>query len=337
MCVAGGADWVGFEAVLATREKLRRRWLKVPARHSRGARAQDPSIREIASQISMDPSFRQMASTLAAGAPAGGAAAAAPPALDPSAYMNAMQGMMTNPEFLQMAERLGTQMMRDPAVSSMLSQMSNPGYASDMKAKMDELKNDPELAAIMAEIETGGPAAMVKYWNDPSVLAKLGRAMGGDGALAALGGGMGGYGALTEVGETDGEEEDEDEEELTLHSAASTGDHESLAVLLKQPGVAVNAADGEGRTALHFACGYGELQCVEALLDARAEVDAVDKNANTALHYAAGYGKVEVVRLLVDAGASVVLKNADGKSPLDVARLNSQEDVLACLEKDVFL
>ena len=55
------------------------------------------------------------------------------------------------------------------------------------------------------------------------------------------------------------------------------------------------------------------------------------------LHYAAGYGRADVVKLLVDAGASVTLRNLDGKSPLDVAKLNDQEDVVQALEADVFL
>ncbi len=225
-------------------------------------------------------------------------------------------------------------------MSGMLSQMNNPAYSNMMQDKMSELKNDPELAAIMKEIETGGPQAMMKYWNDPNVLSKLGKAMGGDGALAALGGGaaLGGLGGVDDVDEDDeGGDEDEEEGELTLHSAASTGDDEALAVLLAAPECDVNEKDEEGRTALHFACGYGEIACAEKLLAAKANADALDKNSNTALHYAAGYGRRDVVQLLIDAGASVVLKNADGKTPSDVARLNNQAEVLQALEKDVFL
>ena len=72
--------------------------------------AQDPSIRESAQQISLDPAFRQMAGSLAQSA--GSEGGTATPAVDPAAYMQAMQGMMSNPAFMQMAERLGTQMMQ---------------------------------------------------------------------------------------------------------------------------------------------------------------------------------------------------------------------------------
>lgn len=61
----------------------------------------------------------------------------------------------------------------------------------------------------------------------------------------------------------------------------------------------MDEADEEGRTALQFACGFGELACARILLEANARVDAVDKNKNTALHYAAGYGQKETVELLL--------------------------------------
>lgn len=66
-------------------------------------------------------------------------------------------------------------------------------------------------------------------------------------------------------------------------------------------------------------------------------MDAVDKNNNTALHYAAGYGRRECVELLLKNGAAVTAENSDGKTPIDVAKLNKQKDVLTLLEKDAFL
>jgi len=98
-----------------------------------------------------------------------------------------------------------------------------------------------------------------------------------------------------------------------------------------------NLADSEGRTTLHFACGYGEVKCAKILLETGAAVDALDKNKNTALHYAAGYGRKECVELLLEHGAAVTLQNLDGKTPIDVAKLNSQDAVLKLLEKDAFL
>ena len=79
------------------------------------------------------------------------------------------------------------------------------------------------------------------------------------------------------------------------------------------------------------------MKCAEILCDNKADCNAVDKNKNTPLHYAAGYGRADIVKLLVDAGASVTLRNLDGKSPLDVAKLNEQDDVVSALEADVFL
>ncbi|KAH9656753.1 hypothetical protein KPL70_022798 [Citrus sinensis] len=60
--------------------------------------------------------------------------------------------------------------------------------------------------------------------------------------------------------------------------------------------------DLEGRTTLHFACGYGEVECAQLLLKAGANVDVVDKNKT--------------------------LQNMDRKTPIDVAKLNSQHDML---------
>lgn len=99
----------------------------------------------------------------------------------------------------------------------------------------------------------------------------------------------------------DGEEE-EDTSELPVHAAASEGDAAKLRKLLTEDSSTKDAKDSEGRTALHFACGYGELDCVKVLLEFEADIDALDENKNTALHYAAGYGQAECVKLLLESG-----------------------------------
>jgi hypothetical protein len=48
-----------------------------------------------------------------------------------------------------------------------------------IEGAMKSLKDDPEMGEIFNELEAGGPAAMMKYWNNPEVLKKLGETMGG--------------------------------------------------------------------------------------------------------------------------------------------------------------
>ena len=77
------------------------------------------------------------------------------------------------------------------------------------------------------------------------------------------------------------------------------GDVDALKELL-QGGSDKDEKDDEGRTALHFACGYGEIACAEELIKAGADIDARDGNDNTPLHYAAGYGQAEAIKLLLN-------------------------------------
>lgn len=292
----------------------------------------DPQIKAMAEQIANDPSFKEVTKSLqesfagmmpgGPGAPPGAGGPPMNPAnFDPSKYMEAMSGMFQNPQFMKMAESLGkTIIEQDPAMMGMMQQMQDEKYRGKVEDALKSLKDDPELAPMLDELEKQGPMAMMKYWNDPEVLSKLGRAMGGALELPT------GEGALAE-----GEEEEYEEEEATVHSAASAGDVELLKQLLEQ-GANVDEVDEEGRTALHFACGYGELDCARVLLDKSAKLDSVDNNKNTALHYAAGYGQAESVKLLLEAGADRTAKNMDGKTALEVAQLNDQADVVKALE-----
>uniref|UniRef100_A0A7S1SW02 STI1/HOP DP domain-containing protein n=1 Tax=Tetraselmis chuii TaxID=63592 RepID=A0A7S1SW02_9CHLO len=320
---------------------------------------EDPSIKSMAEQIAQDPAFAQMTKTLqesmagmvnpgmpggaGGGVPAadsaGANAGAAPdPAIsaasfDPSKYMDAMTNVLQNPQFMQMAEKLGQQIMQqDPMLGEMIRGMQNPAYRDNIEGKLKELKDDAEMGPILQELEKDGPTAMMKYWNDPNVLSKLGKAMGGAFETAPAGDDAAADAAGGEGGE---EEYEEYEEELTVHSTASTGDHQAMEALL-DAGADKDEKDEEGRTALHFACGYGELKCAELLLKRGANVDNIDNNNNTALHYAAGYGQDACCDLLVKNAASVTAKNMDGKTPLEVAKLNQQDKVVALLEESVF-
>ncbi|KAG9130620.1 hypothetical protein Leryth_011868 [Lithospermum erythrorhizon] len=266
----------------------------------------DPSIKELAEQIAKDPSFNQMAEQL----------------------QKNFQGAPVEEGIPQFdTQQYYSQMQQDPSMSSMLENLANPAHKDQLEERMARVKEDPSLKPILDEIESGGPAAMMRYWNDKDVLQKLGEAMG-----FAVAGEAGASSGNAEPEET----EEAGEDESIVHHTASVGDVEGLKKALAD-GADKDEDDSEGRTALHFACGYGEVECSKVLLEAGAKVDALDKNKNTALHYAAGYGRKECVALLLENGAAVTLQNMDGKTPLDVAKLNNQNEVLKLLEKDAFL
>lgn len=80
---------------------------------------QDPSIKEMAEQIAKDPAFNQMAQQLQRSVQ--NVNNDGVPELDTNQYINAMQQVMQNPQFMTMAERLGTALMQVRPCSSYMT------------------------------------------------------------------------------------------------------------------------------------------------------------------------------------------------------------------------
>ncbi len=59
-----------------------------------------------------------------------------------------------------------------------------------------------------------------------------------------------------------------------------------------------------------------------------------DGNGNTALHYAAGYNQPECVMELLAAGADPSRRNNEGKSAALVAKLNGSDEIAEMLGGD---
>jgi ankyrin repeat protein len=91
--------------------------------------------------------------------------------------------------------------------------------------------------------------------------------------------------------------------------------------------VLVDHRDSVGRTALHYAAGYGQADAVRALVRHGASVDAPDRFGVTPLHWACLKAQASVVEALLAAHADTLLTACagvfSGKSALDLASAES--------------
>ncbi len=101
--------------------------------------------------------------------------------------------------------------------------------------------------------------------------------------------------------------------------AAEMGRLGEVQKLLKQ-GVAPDAADLEGDTALSYAAAWNRAPIVQLLLQNGADPRRHSREKTTALHWAAGCGSTAAVRVLLKGGASPLVRNAAGQNALQVAQ-----------------
>jgi hypothetical protein len=98
-----------------------------------------------------------------------------------------------------------------------------------------------------------------------------------------------------------------------INQAAYFGHHECIQVLLEFK-ADVNALDGHGGTPLVAAALNGEIECVRVLLAAKANVNTATKRGSTPLMKAAKSSHNQVVRMLIKAGADKDLKDENEKT-----------------------
>lgn len=118
--------------------------------------------------------------------------------------------------------------------------------------------------------------------------------------------------------------------DLRLIGAVQAQDHEAVRALLEQK-VDVNAREGDGATALHWAVLRDDVEVVEALLGAGADPDAANDYGVTALNLACTNRSATVVGRLLGAGADPNAATSMGETPLMTCAGTGSADALAAL------
>jgi len=103
-----------------------------------------------------------------------------------------------------------------------------------------------------------------------------------------------------------------------LMQAALNGEQTIVDELLGQPGI-IDLKNGDGNTALWFACTSDSLDIIRTLVRHGTDIDHANCDGATCLIYAASAGKLEVVRTLLECGASQAAATHDGFTALDCA------------------
>jgi ankyrin repeat protein len=121
--------------------------------------------------------------------------------------------------------------------------------------------------------------------------------------------------------------------DATVANAARAGDVAAVKTLLKS-GADVNAAQGDGMTALHWGAQKGDAELVGMLLSAGANVRATTRlGGYTPIHLASQAGHARIVAALLGAGAAADFRTTTGASPLMLAaRSGSVETATRLLE-----
>ena len=114
--------------------------------------------------------------------------------------------------------------------------------------------------------------------------------------------------------------------------AAMRGDTDAVRALLRE-GADVNAAHGDGMTALHWAARRGGVVRAEILLYAGANVAAVTRLGDyTPLHLASKAGHAGVIVTLLEAGSDANAATSTGAvQPIHFAAVSGSVDAIAAL------
>src|SRR6478736_4357201 len=109
--------------------------------------------------------------------------------------------------------------------------------------------------------------------------------------------------------------------ELTLTDAVKAGNRDAVRAILATPAgkAAVNTAEADGTTPLHWAVRADDVDVAGPLIGAGANANAANRYGVTPLSLAAGNASGTMVKLLLDAGANPNATIRDGETILMAA------------------
>lgn len=120
--------------------------------------------------------------------------------------------------------------------------------------------------------------------------------------------------------------------EAPIADAAQRGDVAAVRALVRG-GADVNAAQGDGMTALHWAADRGDAELASVLLYAGANPDAGTRIGRyTPLHIAARQARRDVVGVLLGAGANPVARTTNsGATPFHLAAASGDPEIVSAM------
>ena len=119
--------------------------------------------------------------------------------------------------------------------------------------------------------------------------------------------------------------------ESKVADAAMKGDMTAVRALLRD-GADVNAAQGDGMTALHWAALNGDVRTMELLLIGGAVVEPLTRiGGYTPLHLASSRGHAPIVARLLEAGSKPKLVTETGVQPIHLAAQAGSADAVRFL------